>query len=322
MTLGPSVVSADWVLSGVKASVSTAPAPDAPPCFSLLAATSLEEGRLLNGDSCLGLNGLDLAPSCDSKFSLTWAVIAALLVDTRGVVDEVPGGCVSTCSLNVATFLGFFLAVDGERTIVIPSPPGSDGDPLPSGGVSSGSSTSFFSIFWPVNHVRPRSRSRDGETLCRSPSVGGFSLFSLRGGVSPGDGDSATSDDLPTLAVCARCREGWTGKAPVDFCTASPTNSPPLTLFFEGLGVLRGSCWVCARTSAFAAGFMSLTFTILSVGRMNRPCCGSHSKYRAPATLPSFFPAGASSSTPTHSPCAKLVEPRNLIVPTWLLLPI
>mmetsp|Transcript_118127 Transcript_118127/g.335098 ORF Transcript_118127/g.335098 Transcript_118127/m.335098 type:complete len:286 (-) Transcript_118127:109-966(-) len=72
---------------------------------------------------------------------------------------------------------------------------------------------------------------------------------------------------------------------------------------------------------AFAAGLVSGTLMILSVGRMNRPCWGPHWKYRVPATLPSFLPTAWSNTTPTHSPAAKAVGPIKWTVPSTLLLP-
>jgi len=51
------------------------------------------------------------------------------------------------------------------------------------------------------------------------------------------------------------------------------------------------------------------------LGRTNRPRSGAHSKYRFPLTLPSFFPSGVSSSSPTQIPAAKSVTPENRTVP-------
>ncbi len=62
--------------------------------------------------------------------------------------------------------------------------------------------------------------------------------------------------------------------------------------------------------------------TATVAGRTNMPCAGAHSKYRSPCTIPSFFPVGASSSTPTHDPRAKCVSPTYRTMacrPSWSL---
>lgn len=48
---------------------------------------------------------------------------------------------------------------------------------------------------------------------------------------------------------------------------------------------------------------------IQTAGQYNRP------QYLVPATAPSFFPNGSSSSTPHHSPLAKSVSPRKRTTP-------
>lgn len=53
---------------------------------------------------------------------------------------------------------------------------------------------------------------------------------------------------------------------------------------------------------------------ILDIGAKS-PKFGRQSKYLLPATEPSFFPLGSSSSTPTHSPGAKSVGPMYLTMP-------
>lgn len=53
--------------------------------------------------------------------------------------------------------------------------------------------------------------------------------------------------------------------------------------------------------------------TILSLTKTPHP--SSHWKYLVPATLPSFLPPGASSSTPTHLPGAKAVCPTKRTCP-------
>lgn len=46
-------------------------------------------------------------------------------------------------------------------------------------------------------------------------------------------------------------------------------------------------------------------------GRVNIPFPSSHWKYRTPATDPSFFPIGSSSTIPAHCPGANCVPPIN-----------
>lgn len=50
-------------------------------------------------------------------------------------------------------------------------------------------------------------------------------------------------------------------------------------------------------------------------GRTNFPRFGPQVKYRIPFTEPSFFPTGASNSTPIHTPLAKSIVPIKAIVP-------
>lgn len=47
------------------------------------------------------------------------------------------------------------------------------------------------------------------------------------------------------------------------------------------------------------------------------PCFMRQVKYWTPATEPSFFPSGLSSSTPAHRPPENSVLPQNRRVPTW-----
>ena len=54
-----------------------------------------------------------------------------------------------------------------------------------------------------------------------------------------------------------------------------------------------------------------LTMRLTPAARRNMPWLASQSKYRSPLTEPSFFPVPSSSSTPTHSPGANPVAPRN-----------
>ena len=64
------------------------------------------------------------------------------------------------------------------------------------------------------------------------------------------------------------------------------------------------------REGTDAGGKEVVGFILLQMlARMNNPYKGLQSKYLSPCTDPSFFPLGASSSIPTHSPLAKLTGP-------------
>jgi hypothetical protein len=67
--------------------------------------------------------------------------------------------------------------------------------------------------------------------------------------------------------------------------------------------------------AGFAAGLGAAATSVTAVGRTNMPFPGAQSKYRSPWTAPSFLPSPSISSTPTHSPVAKLVVPAKRTMP-------
>lgn len=78
--------------------------------------------------------------------------------------------------------------------------------------------------------------------------------------------------------------------------SAAPALFNPLTAVCTLLGLL------FPATLGLALGFTSSTTCRTPAGLRNMPYPCSHSKYRSPLTVPSFFPVGSSSSTPTQSP--------------------
>jgi hypothetical protein len=73
-----------------------------------------------------------------------------------------------------------------------------------------------------------------------------------------------------------------------------------------------GKTWVAALVPAVAGekhDAVSCSSFLRCILRTNSPCLSSQLKYLCPMTLPSFFPRGSSSSTPTHSPGEKDVAP-------------
>lgn len=70
------------------------------------------------------------------------------------------------------------------------------------------------------------------------------------------------------------------------------------------LTTLLGLAAFFAGTAAGLGG-RACSMMVTAAGLTNMPLPISHSKYRSPWTLPSFFPLSSSSSTPTQSPAAK-----------------
>ena len=66
--------------------------------------------------------------------------------------------------------------------------------------------------------------------------------------------------------------------------------------------------------AGFAAGGGWSMIEVIAANLTNIPLPISHSKYRSPLTLPSFFPPLSSSSTPIHSPGANSVWPIKRMV--------
>ena len=64
----------------------------------------------------------------------------------------------------------------------------------------------------------------------------------------------------------------------------------------------------------FGAGGGWSMIEVIAASLTNIPLPISHSKYRSPLTLPSFFPPLSSSSTPIHSPGANSVWPMKRMV--------
>lgn len=78
----------------------------------------------------------------------------------------------------------------------------------------------------------------------------------------------------------------------------------PETMLLWGRPLLTVSLAVCLSARPGCSRTLAIP-----TGRRNMPCSGLHSKYRSPATEPSFFPLGPSSSTPTQTPSANRVVP-------------